>query len=151
INEEPITIKSIEWFIDGELVASGNADYNAVASDNYKVVVTTDMNCTAEKTFSIRPEVHPHNGISRNNDDKNTHFHIDCIDSYPGNIVRIYNRIGTLVYEATDYNNLDISFDGKSNKGISMMGTNLPDGTYFYIIDKRNGSKQLAGYLEIVN
>ena len=151
INEEPITIKSIEWFIDGELVASGNADYNAVASDNYKVVVTTDMNCIAEKTFSIRPEVHPHNGISRNNDDKNTHFHIDCIDNYPGNIVRIYNRIGTLVYEATDYNNLDISFDGKSNKGISMMGTNLPDGTYFYIIDKRNGSKQLAGYLEIVN
>ncbi|HTJ50789.1 MAG TPA: gliding motility-associated C-terminal domain-containing protein, partial [Cyclobacteriaceae bacterium] len=151
INEDPINIKSIEWFIDGNLVISGNAAYNAVASDNYKVVVTTDMGCTAEKTFSIRPEVHPHNGISRNNDDLNTHFHIDCIDNYPGNIVRIYNRIGTLVYEAKDYNNFDVSFDGKSNKGVSVMGTNLPDGTYFYIIDKRNGSKQLAGYLEIVN
>jgi hypothetical protein len=31
------------------------------------------------------------------------------------------------------------------------MGNNLPDGTYFYVIDKRNGSKPLAGYLEIVN
>jgi hypothetical protein len=31
------------------------------------------------------------------------------------------------------------------------MGTNLPGGTYFYIIDKRDGSKPVAGYLEIVN
>jgi hypothetical protein len=42
-------------------------------------------------------------------------------------------------------------FDGKSNKGIAVMGNNLPDGTYFYIIDKRDGSKPLAGYLEVVN
>ena len=26
----------------------------------------------------------------------------------------------------------------------------LPDGTYFYIIDKRNGSKPITGYLELV-
>jgi hypothetical protein len=56
-----------------------------------------------------------------------------------------------LVYEAHGYDNIDIFFDGRSNRGISVMGTNLPDGTYFYVIDKQDGSKPLAGYLEIVN
>jgi predicted dehydrogenase len=33
-----------------------------------------------------------------------------------------------------------------SNPGIN----SLPDGTYFYIIDKRDGSKPVTGYLELV-
>jgi large repetitive protein len=65
-------------------------------------------------------------------------------------VVKIYNRAGTMVYEGFGYNNIDVKFDGKSNKGLSPMGVNLPDGTYFYIVDKRDGSKPLAGYLEIV-
>jgi hypothetical protein len=55
-----------------------------------------------------------------------------------------------MVYEGDGYNNVDIYFDGKSNRGVSPMGVLLPDGTYFYVIDKRDGSKPLAGYLEIV-
>jgi hypothetical protein len=65
--------------------------------------------------------------------------------------VKIFNRAGTLVYEAEGYDNVETYFDGQSNKGISLMGTNLPDGTYFFIIDKRNGTKPIAGYLEVVN
>jgi hypothetical protein len=65
--------------------------------------------------------------------------------------VKVFNRAGTLVYEAVGYDNDNILFDGLSNRGISPMGKNVPDGTYFYIIDKRDGSKPLAGYLEIVN
>ena len=89
--------------------------------------------------------------MSRNGDGQNDIFHIDCIDLFPSNFVKIFNRAGTLVYEAEGYNNIDIYFDGKSNKGISLIGSNLPDGTYFYVIDKRDGSKPVAGYLEIVN
>ena len=81
----------------------------------------------------------------------NSYFHINCIESFPFNVVKIYNRAGTLVFEGHGYDNLNILFDGESNKGISPMGTNLPDGTYFYVIDKHDGSKPLAGYLEIVN
>ena len=77
-------------------------------------------------------------------------FQIDCIQNFPTNLVKIFNRAGTLVYEAEGYDNTSTFFDGKSNKGISPMGVNLPDGTYFYIVDKRDGSKPIAGYLEIV-
>jgi gliding motility-associated-like protein len=99
----------------------------------------------------IQTEIHPFNGVSRNNDGRNDIFYIDCIGDFPDNIVRIYNRAGTLVYEDHGYDNIDIFFDGRANKGISVLGNNLPDGTYFYVIDKMDGSKPVAGYLEIVN
>jgi large repetitive protein len=114
-------------------------------------MVISDMGCIAEQDVTIGTEIHPYNGISRNGDEKNSFFLINCIDSFLNNNVKIFNRAGTLVYEAHYYNNADTFFDGKSNKGVSVMGTNLPDGTYFYIIDKGDGSKRLAGYLEIVN
>src|ERR1044071_6420426 len=77
-------------------------------------------------------------------------FNIACIENFPNNNGKIYNRAGTMVYEGEGYNNVDIYFDGKSNRGVSPMGLQLPDGTYFYVIDKRDGSKPLAGYLELV-
>jgi gliding motility-associated-like protein len=109
------------------------------------------MGCSATKDVLIKTDIRPYNGISRNGDDKNYLFHINCIDEFPDNIVKIFNRAGTLVYQATGYDNIDIYFDGRANEGIISMGNNLPDGTYFYVIDKRDGSKPIAGYLEIIN
>ena len=63
---------------------------------------------------------------------------------------KIFNRAGTLIYETEGYDNAANFFDGTSNRGISVMGLNVPDGTYYYVIDKRDGSKPVAGYLEIV-
>jgi len=31
------------------------------------------------------------------------------------------------------------------------MGTNLPAGTYFYVISKGDGSRHVVGYLELVD
>jgi len=113
--------------------------------------VTTQLGCSESKTITIITDIRPFNGVSRNSDGQNDIFYINCIDNFPGNNVKIFNRAGTKVYEDDNYDNIDIYFDGKSNKGISPMGVNLPDGTYYYIIDKRNGSKPIAGYLELVN
>ena len=44
----------------------------------------------------------------------------------------------------------EIFFEGVANKGVSILGDKLPDGTYFYIIDKGDGSKRLSGYLELL-
>ena len=109
------------------------------------------MGCFVEKYADVKTEIHPFNGISRDGDGRNDIFHINCIDNFPDNIVRIYNRAGVLVYEGHGYDNIDVYFDGISNKGINLIGNNLPDGTYFYVIDKRDGTKPVGGYLEIVN
>jgi hypothetical protein len=81
----------------------------------------------------------------------NDFFEIGCIDEFPGNNVRIFNRSGALVYEASGYNNGDIIFNGISNRGVNVLGNELPDGTYFYIVTKNDGSEPKTGYLELMH
>jgi len=124
-----------------------------IPAGEYRVTVVTQLGCRDSTNIIVKTDIRPFNGVSRNGDGKNDYFHINCIEAFEHNLVRIYNRAGTLVYEREDYRNdeLDLRFDGRANKGITVMGNNLPDGTYFFIIDKRDGSKPVAGYLEIVN
>jgi hypothetical protein len=140
-----VGISSIEW-------SNGNLGPNLVdaLSGIYSVRVVSELGCETTRDLEIPADIRPRNGISRNGDAQNDYFHIDCIDQFLSNNVKIFNRAGTLVYEADGYDNSNILFDGVSNRGISPIGSNVPDGTYYYIIDKRNGSKPLAGYLEIV-
>jgi large repetitive protein len=145
-----LNIASIIWTAPDGSTISGSNVMNAPAGV-YKVEVKTDLGCATPKEIELLTEIKPYNGISVNGDSQNPIFQIDCIQNFPDNLVQIFNRAGTLVYEAVGYDNQMTVFDGKSNKGISIMGTQLPGGTYYYIIDKRDGSKALAGYLEIVN
>jgi large repetitive protein len=143
-------VTRIEWRDANGVITVGPNLAEAFAG-LYNVTVTTILGCVSSQDLEISADIRPFNGISRNGDDQNAYFHIDCIDNFQNNIVKIFNRAGTLVYEAVGYDNNNIYFDGLSNRGISPMGKNLPDGTYFYIVDKRDGSKPIAGYLEIVN
>jgi len=144
-----VGILQIEWFQSNQFIIAGPNLFN-VSSGTYTARVTTELGCEAEKDFIILSDIRPRNGISRNGDSQNDYFHIDCIEQFENNNVRIFNRAGTLVYEADRYDNATTLFDGMSNRGVSPMGTNVPDGTYYFIIDKRDGSKLIAGYLEIV-
>lgn len=122
-----------------------------VVAGFYTVTVTTPLGCSTSQEIEIKSEINPFNGVSRNGDGQNDIFQISCIDQFPDNIVKIFNRAGTLVYEAEGYDNTSTFFDGVSNKGINVLGNALPDGTYFYVIDKKDGTQPLAGYLELVN
>ncbi len=143
-----VPIESIVWNANGTLVASTNL--TNIPAGSYEVTVTSQLGCSTTRTVDIGTEIRPFNGVSRNGDGRNELFVIQCIENFPGNNVKIFNRAGTLVFEMDGYNNVDTYFDGKSNRGISPFGNGLPDGTYFYIIDKRDGSKPIAGYLELV-
>ncbi|MEL7003739.1 MAG: gliding motility-associated C-terminal domain-containing protein, partial [Bacteroidota bacterium] len=135
--------------------ANGNQTFGPnlteVVAGFYTVTATTPLGCSTSQEIEITSEINPFNGVSRNGDGQNDIFKIDCIDQFPDNIVKIFNRAGTLVYEVEGYDNQTVFFDGVSNKGINVLGNALPDGTYFYIIDKRDGSQPLSGYLELVN
>jgi hypothetical protein len=146
-----VEISKIEWTdANGTLIKVG-PNLSEVFAGVYTVYIETAVGCFSEQEITIPTEVNPFNGISRNGDGRNSFFKIDCITNFPNNVVKIYNRAGTLVYEEQGYDNSTKMFDGISNKGINIMGTNVPDGTYFYVVDKNDGSKPLTGYLEIVN
>ena len=144
-----VDIESIEWVADNTTYSG--AILSGVDAGKYPVTVTSTLGCATTKEVDIRSEIHPYNGVSRNRDNQNDLFLINCIEDFPMNSVKIFNRAGTLVYEAEGYDNTANFFDGKSNKGISLMGNDLPAGTYFFIIDKHDGTKPVAGYLELVN
>ncbi|MCS6794942.1 MAG: Ig-like domain-containing protein, partial [Raineya sp.] len=59
--------------------------------------------------------------------------------------VKIYNRWGNLVYQSDNYRN---DWNGTANIGLHT-GENLPDGTYYYVIDFNDGTKPISNFLVI--
>jgi gliding motility-associated-like protein len=80
-------------------------------------------------------------GFSPNGDLTNETFKITGLNDYPDHHLYVYNRWGSLVYEATNYQS-DWEGTYKDKK--------LPDGTYFYLLDKGNGDKPVSGYVLIM-
>ena len=62
----------------------------------------------------------------------------------------IFNRWGNQVYKSTDYKN---TWDGKGNQPNRIMGDDLPDGTYYYVVlatDRSTGSiRKFAGFITL--
>jgi gliding motility-associated-like protein len=149
--ENNVPISSITWYDgdNGQYLEGGSALYQYPAGQ-YEVVVVSSYGCEEMKEVELIVEIFEFNGISANGDGKNDFFEVACITLYPDNHVRIYNRAGQLVYEEFGYNNNDRVFTGIGENGMYWAGRELPDGTYFYIIDKRDGSEPIAGYLELI-
>lgn len=81
--------------------------------------------------------------ITPNGDGQNDEWHIPDIDYFENNTVKIFNRYGSLVFEKRAYDNGGDSFDGTGKNG-----ENLPDGTYYYVIDLGNG-EDYKGFIMI--
>lgn len=146
-----VAFQEILWTLRGTGAFVGFGPYVAeLFPGDYHVKVTTVEGCFADKDVKIETEIKPYNLVSSNSDGKNDAFLIDCIGNFPGNNVKIFNRNGTLVYEADGYDNLTVFFRGVGEKGVYLSDKELPEGTYFYIIDKRNGEKPKSGFLELI-
>ena len=137
-----------EWRDEnGTLVGTDSRLIDAYPGD-YTVTFTAENGCSYEASFTIETSLTIYNGVSANADGKNDFFLIDCIDYFPNNNVKIYNRAGQRLYEVDGYNNTDVRFEGFSNVGGG--GLQLPTGTYFYVIDLGNGEDPVQGFLELV-
>ena len=109
-------------------------------------------NCdSATVTIEVVNTIIPYNGMSVDGDGKNDHFHIGGIESYPNNVVRIYNRWGVKVFETEGYDNVTRVFRGISNGRVTVNAPEkLPQGTYYYVIeyyDSNNNKESLVGWL----
>ncbi len=110
---------------------------------SYLLTVTSDKGCTtSDEVFVklLKAPVIP-NIFSPNGDGIHDRWVIDYLESYPGCIVQIFNRYGQAVYKIVNYTT---PWDGKIN------GKDAPVGTYYYIIDPKNGRKPITGYVDII-
>ncbi|MBW8245096.1 gliding motility-associated C-terminal domain-containing protein, partial [Muricauda oceani] len=90
--------------------------------------------------------------ISADNDGVNDFFSITNIESFPNNVVQIFNRWGVIVFETTGYDNASNVFSGISEGRATLQkGEQLPAGVYFYVIKYANGTRgnTRSGYLYI--
>jgi len=76
-------------------------------------------------------------------------FFIDGLQYYPGNSLKVYNRQGTLVYEAAPYQN---DWDGTPNRGRVAIDPDgkLPGGTYFYMLHLADDEEPYTGYIYLI-
>jgi gliding motility-associated-like protein len=78
-------------------------------------------------------DIFVYNGISPNGDGNNDTWIIEGIEKYPENTILIYNRWGDKIREFSNYNNSNVSWDGKNESNEP-----LPNGTYYYIIEVKD-------------
>ncbi|MBP9160421.1 MAG: gliding motility-associated C-terminal domain-containing protein, partial [Flavobacteriales bacterium] len=80
---------------------------------------------------------------SPNGDGVNDTYVIGGIEYYPENTFKVFNRWGSVVYERSPYNN---TWDGKS-EGKLNWGTELPESTYYFILDPGKDKEVITGYI----
>ena len=110
-------------------------------------VKSSDGEFSIEKVFEISilkliEGIKFANAITPNGDGQNDTWEIEDIDAFPDALVNIYDKAGLPVYKSsggyTPWN------------GTTLNGKPLPMGSYYYIIDLRDGSPIYQGTLTII-
>ena len=139
--------------LDGSIEYRPNTGFTGTDTFVYELC-NPQGNCdSATVTIEVVNTIIPYNGMSVDGDGKNDHFHIGGIESYPNNVVRIYNRWGVKVFETEGYDNVTRVFRGISNGRVTVNAPEkLPQGTYYYVIeyyDHNNNKESKVGWLYI--
>jgi gliding motility-associated-like protein len=109
----------------------------------YELFLTGIGGCTVSDDIFVKllkaPEVP--NAFSPNGDGIHDVWLIKYLESYPGATIDVFNRYGQTVFTSVGYSR---PWDGTSN------GKALPVGTYYYVIDPKNGRKIITGSVTIL-
>jgi gliding motility-associated-like protein len=108
---------------------SGNNGFEVLKAGTYTVTVTTAESCTGQESYEVlNTTCDVPKGISPNNDTYNDTFDLTGLDVKK---ISIFNRYGQEVYSLNNYTN---QWHGQGSNG-----DELPTGTYFYALERKNG------------
>ena len=120
-----------------QLVANTTFDFDLQQSFTIRVRSTDNRSASVEKVFTLSLEADAglepmiYTGFTPDNDGRNDTWEIDNIAAFPQIHVRIYNRNGQEIFQSKGYAN---AWDG------TYKGTELPKGTYYYVIALNDGT-----------
>lgn len=104
-------------------------------------VTDTLTGCVArDEVVCTIGEGNVYNSFSPNGDGSNDYWKVPVLDCFNENTVTIVNRWGSEVWKGQNYNNTDIVWNGKNKDNVD-----VPDGTYFYIIQYND--QELRGWV----
>jgi gliding motility-associated-like protein len=110
---------------------------------SYTLTVTGRGGCISrdDMNMTVLRLPTPPNTFTPNGDGINDGWDVRYLDQYPGCVVEVFNTQGKMLFRSIGY---QTPWDGRHN------GNALPAGTYYYVIDPRNGRKKMAGYITIL-
>ncbi|MGE0589192.1 MAG: HYR domain-containing protein, partial [Cyclobacteriaceae bacterium] len=84
--------------------------------------------------------------LTPDGDGVNDTWQVENIDQY-SSLIRIVDRWGGLIYEAENYNNSSVCWDGTSKSG-----SRAPTGTYFYVmkVERAGVTEEYKGFIELI-
>ncbi|MDN3582614.1 gliding motility-associated C-terminal domain-containing protein [Mucilaginibacter flavus] len=110
---------------------------------NYRLVVTTSTGCQQSSNVTVsvlKPLVIP-NTFTPNSDGINDTWNIPYLSDYTRCTVDVFTRYGQKIFHSNGYMvDWDGTYDGKE----------LPNGTYYYVIDLKNTATKLSGFIAII-
>lgn len=122
------------------------SDVEDLPAGTYTVTVSDANNCQINEEFSIEPGVGNcisiPNAFTPNGDNYNDTWEIMNSHLYPSMTVKVLSKEGSVVFESNGY---ETNWDGRRHNDRP-----LPSGTYYYIIDFKNGDKPYTGTITIV-
>ncbi|WP_439696976.1 PKD domain-containing protein [Mucilaginibacter sp. AW1-7] len=109
----------------------------------YRLTVTSAEGCSssADVTVKVLKYLVIPNAFTPNGDGRNDVWDVKYLNDYPDNTVAVYNRYGQKLFSSVGY---PVPWDGRYN------GNYLSPGTYYYIINPKNGRGIVSGSVTIM-
>ncbi|MBE0653718.1 MAG: gliding motility-associated C-terminal domain-containing protein, partial [Bacteroidales bacterium] len=124
---------------------SPSPEIGILQTTTYIVSAETDQGCTDRDTITIKlaERLIVYNAFSPNDDGVNDYWDIDYAWFYPDITVEVFNRWGERLFSTKGYTD-DRRWNGKYK------GTDVPLGTYYYVIVPYPGASALTGPVTVV-
>ncbi|ASU35653.1 T9SS type B sorting domain-containing protein [Mucilaginibacter xinganensis] len=144
-----------QWLVNGNAAGTNSPLFSSASlanGDMVTCVVNSSGKCLTNPSVTsnaIMVSLNPFsqcvivipNTFTPNNDGINDLWNISALQGYPYCTITVFSRYGSLIYKSTGYAK---AWDGTYNNSA------LPVGTYYYIIDLKDGKKPLAGAVTII-
>ncbi|TSD64982.1 gliding motility-associated C-terminal domain-containing protein [Inquilinus sp. KBS0705] len=138
-----------QWQVNGVNEGLNSANYTRAGltlGDKVTCIISEENKCVTAPvsntiTILIKLPIVIPNTFTPNADGVNDTWEIKALVAYPGSTVSIFNRSGQQIYHSVDYST---PWNGTYNN------RPIPAGTYYYIIDVKNGSAKLSGYVTVL-
>lgn len=143
----PVVTNGISYLWTPNLYLNSNTIFGPITTPSndilYTLKVTGAGGCSASDSVSVKVlrALNIPNVFSPNGDGVNDKWILRNLEKYPGCTVDVYTRYGEKIFNSIGY---EQAWDGTNN------GKSLPVGTYYYVIDPKNGLQKISGWVTLL-